>query len=88
MKLTNKDKEYLKSIGYPDNELNQIEKATGSTVYKFDDTKRISCRKAIELLGRESFLATIGRSAFHWNSSAETKDGKHFVCFDSSRMFK
>ena len=25
MKLTNKDKEYLKSIGYPDNELNQIE---------------------------------------------------------------
>ena len=87
MKLTVEDKQFLKDIGYPDNQLNQIEKAAASTIYKVDNKKRISCKKAIEVIGRENFLSTLGRSAFHWNSSTETKDGEHFVSFDSSSMF-
>lgn len=88
MKLTKSDKEYLKSRGYLDEDMEQIERATVKTVYMLNHKDRISCTKAIELLGREVFLSGIGRSTFHWNTARETADGKNVISFDSSKLFK
>lgn len=75
MKLTNKDKKYLRKCGYLDEDMQQIERATRKTVYSINHTSlssvfnkndKISCQEAIELLGRETFLDGIARSAFHF----------------------
>lgn len=90
MKLTDADKKYLRSIGYLPRDMRQIEEATSPavTVYKLDDKKVISLKETIRLLGREGYLASIGRSAFHWSACRETLDDKHFVSFDSSKLFR
>lgn len=51
------------------------------------DGQTISQAKAIAVLGREQFLASISRSAFHVTAAMETEDRK-IVLFDSSRLFK
>lgn len=88
MKLTKGDKEYLKSLGFLDEDMNQIERATTKTVYMLNDKEKINCMKAVDLLGRKNFLSAIGRSAFHWNTSKETEDRKNTISFDSSKLFK
>ena len=86
MKLTNADKEYLKEIGYSEKDYSQIEMASGKSDYQYQG-KKIGQRKAMELLGRKTYLSGIARSAFHWTACRETADGKQ-VHFDSSRFFK
>jgi hypothetical protein len=86
MKLTKTDKELLTKWGCPKEDFKQIEKATTKTVYELNDEK-ISCEKAIEVLGREEFLSGISRSAFHW-SSARNNDKGETVFFDSSKLFE
>lgn len=88
MKLTSKDKEILIGFGYEEKDLDQIEMATLSkyTSYKLDN-KKISLKTVLELLDREAYLSGIGRSAFHWSSARETKDGR-VIYFDSSKLFK
>lgn len=86
MKLTKNDKELLKSWGYEDKDILQIEEATIKTTYEMDD-KKISIKKAIQVLGREEFLSGIARSAFHWNCVRTNKNGET-VFFDSSKLFK
>lgn len=88
MELTKNDKELLKSWGYENEDIKQIERATGVRFTKYKvDNKEISIDEAITLLGREEFLSGISRSAFHWSSARTTKNGKT-VLFDSSRLFK
>ena len=93
MKLTVEDKKILREFGHKENkELKQIERAISKTTFTVFtrgkcDEKEISLIDALELLDRKEFLSGIGRSAFHWSSVRDTKDGR-CVYFDSSRFFK
>ena len=67
MKLTNKDKKYLLSIGYENDDFSIIEetvKFIRCELIGKPDT-RINKDKAIKLLGRELFINGIGRATFH-----------------------
>ncbi|AMN31045.1 hypothetical protein BFS06_14595 [Clostridium perfringens] len=86
MKLKNDDKELLKTWGYCDKDIQQIEEATKKTIYIFGD-KKISTKKAIEILGKEEYLSGISRSAFHFTSARSNKEGDT-VFFDSSKLFE
>ena len=87
MKLTNEMKDILLNWGYPQEDLEQIEEATSKTIYTYEN-KRIGQREAINLLGIETFLSGISRSAFHWTSSREVGNTGKFVSFDSSKLFR
>lgn len=72
MKLTNTDKDYLISIGYPNNELFDIENATNNMKYTLffvhDENMpeiKITKKRVIDLIGRNSFLSGLGRATFH-----------------------
>ena len=66
MKLTNKDKNYLLSIGYKCIDFAVIE----STSIRFeliinDVSIKISQKEIVKILGRNNFLSGIGRATFH-----------------------
>ena len=94
MKLTNKDKKYLLSIGYTENDFEQIGNIAKYTKYemftKEDESivTTITQKKAIELLGRNTFLSGLGRTAFHRSAVRFTDDDKICVMFDSNKFFK
>ena len=94
MELTKADKAYLLSINESEQYFPQIEEAMEVTKYELTDAdgkntiRHISRKEAIELLGRETWLNGLDRSAFHWTSMRQTKDGKNYVMFDSSKLFK
>jgi hypothetical protein len=79
MKLTNKDKNYLSSIGYHNDDFDVIERISKSIKYELmsRQNKNISIKlnrkQAISLLGRETFLSGIGRATFH-DSAVRTID--------------
>jgi len=88
MKFTKEDKELLKSWGHREEDLNQLERATGTTKTTYEmNGKKISIDEAIEILGRETYLSGISRSAFHWSACRENEKGQR-VYFDSSKLFK
>ena len=110
MKLTETDKKQLKENGYVESDFPQIERAMqkSKTTYKVVDIKTgdkkiISREKAIEILGRETWLSGISRSAFHWTATRDNMRGyfkpksadyvvtqmpTQIVHFDSSNLFK
>lgn len=67
MKLTNKDKNYLLSIGYGNDDFSIIEETVRFIRYELIGIPdiRISKDKAIKILGRELFINGIGRATFH-----------------------
>ena len=85
MKLTKADKEYLLKIGYTIEDLASIEEISKFTICKDDNTgKRVSKKLVREKVGNEDFLATLGRSCFHWSSA--TNDEK--FSFNSGNYYK
>lgn len=88
MKLTPKDRELLLSWGHDEKDLQQIEEATHSakTSYELDGAP-IKRDEAIRLLGRETYLSGLSRSAFHATAARWTDDGRE-VYFDSSRLLR
>lgn len=83
--LTINDVKFLSELGYKKfDEIVQIQNAILLSNYELND-KKISVSKAIEILGREEFLGSVSRSAFHW-TSGNSKNGNH-VHFDSSILF-
>lgn len=94
MKLTNKDKKYLLSIGYTENDFEQIGNIAKYTKYemftKEDESivTRITQRECIKLLGRNTFLSGLGRTAFHQSAVRFNNDDTICVLFDSSKIFK
>lgn len=86
MKLADSDKALLKTWNFPESDFPQIEDALGVTVCIMNG-KRISRKKAIELLGQKTYLSGIARSAFHWTSCRLDADGNE-ILFDSSKLFK
>ena len=87
-RLTKEDRKTLLDWGFPEDELAQIEEAANRSTYVLDDEKPINVWDVINILGKETFLSGIRRSAFHWTSSRNTEDGKHEVSFDSSILFR
>lgn len=92
MKLSKTDQEILLRMGYLKEDFAQIEEALTKTKYSLCDSatnkeKKISCKKARELLGDETFLSGIGRSTFHWSCSRYVDD-KTEIGFDSSALFE
>ena len=91
MKLTNDDKHFLLDCGYETEDFPQIECASRKTVYEEyngeNKPKKVSIKRAIEILGRKEFLSGLSRSAFHWTALRENDDN---VCisFDSSKLFQ
>ena len=76
MKLTNKDKNYLLSIGYKNEDFTAIEDVTKNIKYSLHFTCskaeiKLNQKQAIGMLGRETFLSGIGRATFH-NSAVRT----------------
>lgn len=88
MKLTKENKELLKSWGHPETDFEQIEEATKKTIYKINYEEKISRDKAIELLGRRTYLSGISRSAFHFTACRQVEGTNDVVSFDSSKLFK
>ena len=93
MKLTKQDKEYLKRLGFENRNFSQIEQATGKTIYTLCDESagketQINTADAIEMLGRETYLSGISRSAFHCSAVRETGIKGIYVYFDSSKLFR
>lgn len=80
MKLTNKDKDYLLSIGYLNEDLHIIEFTIKRMRYEmFFTTKkeipaiRLTQKQVIGMLGRETFLSGAGRATFH-STAVRTSD--------------
>jgi hypothetical protein len=94
MKLTNKDKKYLLSIGYTENDFEQIGNIAKYTKYvmftKEDESieTRITQRECIKLIGRNTFLSGLGRTAFHYSAVRHNDEGTIYVVFDGSKFFK
>ena len=86
MKLSKKDKEYLLSIGYLQEDIPMIEKIATDTIC-IDELlcKRISKKLARTIIGSENFLASLARSCFHWDSVSN--DGGR-IAFDSGKYYK
>lgn len=94
MKLTAADKDLLLEWDYEEKYFWQIEEAMKEeyTTYKLygvndEDARVISREEAIKLLGRESYLSGISRSAFHWSALCIAHN-KGDVAFNSSALFK
>lgn len=86
--LTKQDKQLLKSWGHDEGDFAQIEQVTAKRFTKYScGGQQISRERALEILGRKSYLAGISRSAFHYTASQSTDDGT-VVLFDSSAFFK
>jgi ABC-type branched-subunit amino acid transport system ATPase component len=66
MKLTNKDKNYLLSIGYKNVDMAVIENTSIHYELIINDVSiKISQREIVKILGRNNFLSGIGRATFH-----------------------
>lgn len=87
MKLLKKEKEYLQKAGYRESDFRQIQEAVGRTVYTVNGKEEISAKRAKELLGRQTFLSGLTRSAFHWSAVRKTASGET-IHFDSSKLFQ
>ena len=96
--LTQEDISLLKSWNYPDEDIPQIERNAHACVYTVfykvpadQKSKRISRKKALEVLGRENFLSGLARSAFHWSAVREgdkINASETAVLFDARKLFK
>lgn len=86
MKLTPEDKAMLLDMGHLESDFGQIEKATYKTTYEYRGGQ-IGQKRVLELLGRRSYLAGIGRSAFHFSAVQLTPQNEP-IYFDSSLLFK
>ena len=104
LKLSDSDIALLKKWGETDEDIQQIERALNVTVYKVADVIRdkkgnivipdedddvvITAQEAREILGDETFLSGLDRSAFHWISGRYNADETKYVGFNSSALFK
>ena len=66
MTLTNKDKNYLLSIGYKNEDFAVIESTSIRYELNINDVSiKINQKEAVKILGRNNFLSGIGRATFH-----------------------
>lgn len=92
-KMTNEDVKYFIRIGHPRSDMKQLEKAFCEVDLVLTDNRtgkdqRIGRDKAIEVLGRETFLSGISRSAFHASAARESDNGRYSVSFDLYKWWR
>lgn len=85
-KLTKQDKEFLKKIGYLEEDFNQIEKANYK--YYIEYNQRISEEEVLKKLGRDRWLSGIGRACFHASAVRECKRGSEIIYINSDAFDK
>lgn len=85
MKLTEMMRKTLREWGHPENEIDQIERATEVTTYERNG-RDISEEDARRLLGTRVWLSGLSRSAFHWDAARIDRYGQT-VSFDSRKLF-
>lgn len=71
MQLTKKDILYLQNMGANNEDIEQIKRAKKVLKLTNEKGERITQNKAVEILGRENFLSSLDRCAFHWTSCNE-----------------
>ena len=86
--LTEEDRKMLLDGGANEEDLDQVEWEANVCRYtlrgKTRNIREINREEAIGLLGRKSWLWSIDRTAFHWNTSQEClKNKNHVVSFES-----
>lgn len=88
MRLSEADCEILSSMGVPQSDFDQIERARSrrNTIYSIRG-KVITQSDAIRVLGRREYLSGIARSAFHYTCVRNAPDGTP-VFFDSKNLFR
>lgn len=86
MTLTKQDIKYLISCGYHEEDIPQIKRAKKVLRLRNEKGEKITQNKAVEILGRENFLSSLGRCAFH--CTACNKNNGYIVYFDASRLFE
>lgn len=90
MTLTEKDKALFLSKGYTEIDLPQLQDAVNEvrlTLINGDNEQHITKRDAIRILGRETFLSGIGRSAFHSSCIRDSSDGQS-INFDLRKWWR
>lgn len=55
--------------------------------YEDENDKKVSRKYVLDNMDRETWLSGIGRAAFHWSATRETKDGKT-IFFDARKLFE
>ena len=92
MKTTKEMEDVFLRFGHPEEDLRQLKKAIREADLTLTEKKtgkeaKINSEKAVEILGMETFLSGISRSAFHASAVRESKDGKYSVYFDLSKWW-
>lgn len=85
-RLTAEDKKILLSVGYLNEDMEQIEieaNVCQYTRHKKHLNYEIERDEAIKALGRKAWLCSIGRTAFHWSTIQECLRGKDTISFES-----
>lgn len=89
MKLTNKDKNYLLSIGYNNVDFTAIEDATKNIKYTLtingDNEIKLNQKQVIGMLGRNNFLSGISRATFH-NSAMRWTENNMSIFFERKKF--
>ena len=88
MKLTKEHKQILEGLGVSSDDFRQISEVMDEkhTTYELEDVV-ISREEAIKILGMETYLSGISRSAFHCSAMRDSSDGEQSIYFDSSSYF-
>lgn len=84
--LTKEETQMLLNWGHLQQDIPQIEEAIKICRLEDKNDKRISRKRAIEILGRKDFISGISRAAFHWTASRTNDEGES-VYFDCSKLF-
>lgn len=83
--LTRDDRQLLLRMGMPYSDLDQVERAIDKTTFTVED-RQITFEEAIDLIGREEMVLGLARSAYHYTTCRDSKDGT-IVYFDSYALF-
>ena len=89
IEITETGRKYLKEVcKVSDKEISIIENAVCNITVQFMDCHIPIGHDAVrQELGDEDFYASIDRAVFHWDTSADSKNGDHFE-FDTSKWHK
>jgi hypothetical protein len=89
MKLTNKDKNYLLSIGYTNEDFTAIEDVTKNIKYLLavncNIEIKLNQKQVIDMLGRNNFLSGISRATFH-NSAMRWTEHNMPIFFERKKF--
>lgn len=87
MQLSNREKRFLSFLGYSEKDIEQIKKACKfCRIEKGVKNERITHRNFIKLYGKDNFLLSLARAAFHYTSSY-TPEKNIFYIFDCFGYF-